>query len=90
MTRLQTAKKQLNEALAALESAASSVIDTSYKARAPENPSQMSGRTVAGTDIPSLVDEVRIIEAKLSEAITMLASVESSTVESGTINNGDS
>ena len=89
MTRLQNAKNQLNEALAALESAASGLIDTSQKARASERPSQMSGQTIAGTDISSLVSEVSIIEAKLSEAITMIAAVGSSKGGSNTINNGD-
>ena len=89
MTRLQNAKNQLIEALAALESAVSQANALSNKANAVASPSQMGGQTVTGTDISSLVDEVSIIEAKLSEAITMIESVQSSATGSDTINNGD-
>ena len=89
MTRLQSAKKQLSEAMAALESAASMAINVSYEASASVNPSQVVGRKVAGADLSSLVDEVSIIEAKLSEAVAMIASVDSRTVGSGKANLGD-
>ena len=70
MTRLQNAQKQVSEALAALESAAdqiassASLSQTNYRISADSNPS-------------TLVEEVSIIEAKLGEAITMIASIES-------------
>tara|TARA_B100001057_G_scaffold327658_1_gene327928 strand:+ start:899 stop:1162 length:264 start_codon:yes stop_codon:yes gene_type:complete len=85
MTRLQNAKKQLNEAMVALESAATMAIKVSHEASAPANPSQV----VAGADLSALVDEVSIIEAKLSEAVAMIASVDPRTVGSGKANVGD-
>ena len=89
MTRLQNAKNELIEALAALESAASQSTTVSYEANAVASPSQMGAQTVAGADLSALVDEVSIIEAKLSEAVAMLASVDSSTVRSGNVTGGD-
>ena len=89
MTRLQNAKNELIEALAALESAASQATTVSREANAVPDPSQMGAETVAGDDLLTLVDEVRIIEAKLSEAVAMIASVDSSRVESGKANGGD-
>ena len=86
MTRLQNAKNELIEALAALESAASQATTVSFEANAVPSPSQ----TVAGADLSALVDEVSIIEAKLSQAMTMIASVESGSLRSSTINDGDS
>ena len=89
MTRLQNAKNELIEALAALESAASLATTVSYEANTVARPSQMGAQTVAGDDLLTLVDEVSIIEAKLSEAIAMIASVNSSTVGAGKANGGD-
>ena len=89
MTRLQNAKNQLSEALATLESAASQVIKVSPEGTALSNPSQIGVQTVAGADLLALVDEVSIIEAKLSEAVTMIASIEPSAVRSAKINDGD-
>ena len=89
MTRLQNAKKQLNEAMAALESAASKAINISQEASAFTNPSQTGGQKVAGTNLSALVDEVSIIEAKLSEAVDMIASMEPDLFGSGTIKDGD-
>ena len=40
-------------------------------------------------DLSVLVDEVRIIEAKLSQAMTMIASVEFGAVSPGTFNDGE-
>ena len=85
MTRLQNAKNELIEALAALESAASQATTVSYEANAVASPSQ----TVAGADLLALVDEVSVIEARLSQAMSMIASVESGTVRPRTINDGD-
>ena len=89
MTRLQNAQKQLNEAMAALESAASEAINVSHEGSASANPSQMAGQKVYGADLSALVDEVSIIEAKLSEAVAMIASVDSSTVRPGDAIGGD-
>ena len=85
MSRLQNAKNQLIEALAALESAAAQANAVSNKANGGVSPSQK----VAGADLLALVEEVSIIEAKLSQAMTMIASVESSTVRPGAIKDGD-
>ena len=85
MTRLQNAKNQLIEALAALESAASQIITASDEANALASQSQ----TVSGADVLALVDEVSIIEAKLSQAMTMIASVELGTGGPRAINDGD-
>ena len=80
MTRLQNAKNQLIEALAELESAASRVNAVSNNADAGASPSQMGAQKVAGVDLPALVEEVSIIEAKLSQAMAMIALVESGAV----------
>ena len=89
MTRLQNAKKQLSEAMAALESAASKAINLSHEASAAENPSQIVGQKAVSADLSALVEEVTIIEAKLGEAVAMIASVDSSMVGSGKDNGGD-
>ena len=89
MTRLQNAKNQLNEALAALESAASQANAVSNKANTALSSSQMGAQEVLGTDLSALVEEINIIEAKLSKAMTMIASVESGAVRPGAIKDGD-
>ena len=89
MSRLQNAKTQLNEALLALESAASQVINVSKAADAVPNPSQMGTQPVAGTDLSALIDEVSLIDAQLSQAITMIASVKSGEVGPSKKNDGD-
>ena len=89
MTRLQNAKNELIEALAALESAASQAITVSRETNVVPDPSQLVAQTVAGADLSALVDEISIIEAKLSQAISMIASVDSGAVRLRTINDGD-
>ena len=94
MTRLQNAKKQLSEALGALESAASQTISESYQAGVSASASRMGDRTGAGADLSALVDEVNIIETKLNQAIEIIAKVgsgplQSGTVEPGSITDGD-
>ena len=89
MTRLQNAKNDLVEALAALESAASQAIKASNEANTFASPSRVGAQTAAGSDLSTLVDEVSIIEAKLSEAVAMIAKVDSGTVGSGKPNGGD-
>ena len=70
MTRLQNAQEQLSDALTALESAAE-------QAFASTGLSQTHGQKNLDRDISELVDEVSIIEAKLGEAIAMIATIES-------------
>ena len=89
MTRLQNAKNQLLEALAALESAASHTSTVCSDASAFASPSQIGSQTIAGADIAALIEEVRIIEAKLSQAMTIIASVDSGAVRPGSVNDGD-
>ena len=89
MTRLQNAKNQLIEALATLESAASQAIAVSNKANAVVSSSQVGTQSVAGADLSALVEEVSIIEAKLSQAMTMIASVKSEEVGPSKRNDGD-
>jgi Mg2+ and Co2+ transporter CorA len=89
MTRLQNAKNQLIEALAALESASSQINTAANKANSVASPSQKGAQAVVCADLSALVDEVSIIEAKLSQAMTMIASVESGAVTPQTTNDGD-
>ena len=89
MTRLQNAKNQLSEALAALESAASQAICVSAEASALANSSQIGAQAAVDADLSVLVDEVRIIEAKLSQAMTMIASAELDAVSPRTFNDGE-
>ena len=89
MTRLQNAKNELIEALAALESAASQATTVSYEANTVASPSQMGAQKVAGANLSALVEEVSIIEAKLGQAMTMIASVKSGAVRPGAIKDGD-
>ena len=89
MTRLQNAKNELIEALAALESAVSRATSVSYEANAVVSSSQMGAQTVAGADLSELADEISVIEAKLSQAMSMIASIESGAVRPRTSNDGD-
>ena len=89
MTRLQNAKNQLIEALALLESAASQSTTLSYRSGPVASSAQMGGKAIAGVDLSALADEVSIIEAKLSQAMNMIASIESDAVRAGKINDGD-
>ena len=76
MTRLQNAKKQLSEALALLESAASQATKASHECERISKP-QISDQTVAiDNDLSALVDEINIIEAKLSQAMAMITSLD--------------
>jgi hypothetical protein len=89
MTRLQNAKNQLSEALAALESAASHAICVSSEASAVARSSQIVTQTALDADLSALADEVRIIETKLSQAMSMIASVESGAISPSTFNDGE-
>ena len=78
MTRLQNAKKQLNDALAELESAismVSSVLAT---------PSKIEAQNLVRVNPTKLVDEVSSIEAKLNEAIAILTKIEADTITAPT------
>ena len=89
MTRLQNAKNQLSEALAALESVASQSVCPSAEASASASSSQIGTRAALDADLSVFVDEVGVIEAKLSQAMTMIASVELDAVSPGTFNDGE-
>ena len=68
MTRLQNAEKQLSDALAALESAVELSIEASASSAIAATPSK--------AEFARLVDEVSGIEAKLGEAMKVIADVD--------------
>ena len=68
MTRLQNAEKQLSTALAALESAVESSIEASASSAIAPAPSR--------ADFAALIDEVSGIEAKLGEAMQVIADID--------------
>ena len=68
MTRLQNAEKQLSDALAALESAVESSIEASASSAIVANSSK--------ADFAALIDEVIGIEAKLGEAMQVIADID--------------
>ena len=78
MTRLQNAEKQLSEALAALELAVESSIEASA--------SSDVAATSSDANFAVLIDEVSGIEAKLSEAMQVIANVDAG--ETSTANAG--
>jgi hypothetical protein len=85
MTRLQNAEKQLGEALAALESAVESSIEASA--------SSAIAATSSKADFAALIDEFSGIEAKLGEAMQVIADIDAaqtSAANAGDIGNGDS
>ena len=55
-------------------------IAVSNKSNAVVSPSQMGTQTVVGANLSELIEEVSVIEAKLSQAIAMIASTESGAV----------
>ena len=79
MTRLQNAEKQLSDALAALESAVESSIEASASSAIAPTPSR--------ADFAALIDEVSGIEAKLGEAMQVIADIDSAQTSAG--NAGD-
>ena len=68
MTRLQNAEKQLRDALAALESAVESSIEASASSAIAATPSK--------ADFAVLIDEVSGIEARLGEAMQVIADID--------------
>ena len=68
MTRLQNAEKQLSDALAALESAVESSIEASASSAIAATPSK--------ADLAVLIDEVSGIEARLGEAMQVIADID--------------
>ena len=79
MTRLQNAEKQLSDALAALESAVESSIEGAA--------SSAIAATPAKADFAALIDEVSGIEAKLGEAMQVIADIDAA--QTSTANSGD-
>ena len=79
MTRLQNAEKQLSDALAALESAVESSIEASASSAIAPAPSR--------ADFAALIDEVSGIEAKLGEAMQVIADIDAAQTSAG--NAGD-
>jgi hypothetical protein len=79
MTRLQNAEKQLSAALAALESAVESSIGASASSPIAATPSK--------ADFAALIDEVSGIEAKLGEAMQVIADID--TAKASAANAGD-
>ena len=83
MTRLQNAEKQLSDALAALESAVESSIEASASNAIVATPSKV--------DFDALIDEVSGIEAKLCEAMQMIANIDAAQTSTATAGDmGDS
>ena len=68
MTRLQNAEKQLSDALVALESAVESSIEASATSAIAATPST--------ANFAALIDEVSGIEAKLGEAMQVIADID--------------
>jgi hypothetical protein len=79
MTRLQNAEKQLSNALAALESAVESSTEASASSAIAPTPSR--------ADFAALIDEVSGIEAKLGEAMQVIADIDAAQTSAG--NAGD-
>lgn len=83
MTRLQNAEKQLSDALVAFESAVESVIEASASNAVAALPSTV--------DFAALIDEVSGIEAKLGEAMQVIADIDvAQTSAANAGNTGDS
>ena len=68
MTRLRNAEKQLHDALLALESAVGLSIEVSASSAIAATPSK--------ADFVALIDEVSGIEAKLGEAMQVIANID--------------
>ena len=68
MTRLQNAEKELSDALAAFESTVESSIEASASSAIVATPSKV--------DFDVLIDEVSGIEAKLGEAMRVIADID--------------
>ena len=82
---MQNAQKQLGDALAALESAVESSIEASA--------SSAFAATSSKADFAALIDDVSGIEAKLGEAMQVIADIDAaqtSAANAGDIGNGDS
>ena len=83
MTRLQNAEKQLSDALVALESAIESSIEGAASSAIAATPSK--------ADFAALIDEVSGIEAKLGEAMQVIADIDAAqTSEANAGDIGDS
>ena len=83
MTRLQNAEKQLSDALIALESAVESSIEASATSAIAATPST--------ANFAALIDEVSGIEAKLGEAMQVIADIDvGQTSAANAVDMGDS
>ena len=83
MTRLQNAEKQLSDALIALESAVESSIEASATSAIAATPST--------ANFAALIDEVSGIEAKLGEAMQVIADIDvAQTSAANAVDMGDS
>jgi hypothetical protein len=83
MTRLQNAKKQLSDALAALELAVESSIEASA--------SSSIVATSSKANFAALIDEVSGIEVKLGEAMQVIADIDAAQTSSANVGRmGDS
>ena len=83
MTRLQNAEKQLSDALVALESAVESSIKASATSAIAATPST--------ANFAALIDEVSGIEAKLGEAMQVIADIDvAQTSAANAVDMGDS
>ena len=83
MTRLQNAEKQLSDALAALESAVESSIPASASSAIAATPSK--------ANFALLIDEVSGIEAKLGEAMQVIAEIDAAQTSAANVGGmGDS
>ena len=83
MTRLQNAEKQLSDALVALESAVESSIEASATSAIAATPST--------ANFAALIDEVSGIEAKLGEAMQVIADIDvAQTSAANAVDMGDS
>ena len=79
MKRLQNAEKQLSDALAALESAVESSIEAFASSAIVTTPPK--------ADFAVLIDEIGGIEAKLGEAMQVIADIDAA--QTSTANAGD-
>ena len=79
MTRLQNAEKEFSDALAALESTVESSIEASSSSAIVAN--------LSNADFAALIDEVSGIEAKLGEAIQVIADIDAA--QTSAANAGD-
>ena len=89
MTRLQNAQKQLTEALAALESAATQMSEGFNRTDLSAHWQKKDFEAVRDEGLLALVDEINKIETKLNEAINLIAMIGSGCDKTTVITDGD-